>query len=98
MLGMLHQGRCICSISWGRADAPVHDQLWRDCADRHREVVSWRESPFLGLPLVQSVSHRRTLKGCLMSYSQGCLCYLTVEPGQGLFQMLLPQACERSDS
>lgn len=79
---MLCQGRCTCGISWGRTDAPVHTQLWRGCVDRHREVVSWRESPFLRLPLVQPVSHRRTLKGCLMSFLKALLLSSGAWPGR----------------
>lgn len=46
-------------------------------------MVSWRESPFLRLPLVQPVSHGRTLKRFLMSCLKAAhATYTAVGPGQ----------------
>jgi len=46
----LYQGRCACGISAVQDETPVHAQLWWACVNRHREIASWREPPFLGFP------------------------------------------------
>lgn len=54
--------------------------------NRPREVVSWREPPFLRFPSMHPVSHRRTLKRCHVSCPKAALAnHTAVEAGQAGF-------------
>lgn len=59
---------------------------WRAWVNRHREVVSWRETPFLRFPLLCAASHRRTWKRCHVSHLKAALAsHTAVEAGQAGF-------------